>query len=98
MPFNINNIESPTHKIKYDALTASVHYCCISLYRMKKTSTKATVEVCPGEKIETGFQLLVGLSEIHVPRMWVEEDNKGHHVSGYCYSTSNDCVIIRHVC
>ena len=48
---------------------------------MKKTATKATVEVCPGERIESGFQLLVGLSEIHVPRMWVEEDDKGHHVS-----------------
>ena len=54
---------------------------------MKKTSTKATVEVCPGEKIESGFQLLVGLSEIHVPRMWVEEDDKEHHV---CYSTLHD--------
>ncbi len=49
---------------------------------MKKTATTATVEMCPGETIDGGFQLLVGLSEIHVPRMWVEEDDKGHHV-GY---------------
>lgn len=90
MPFNINNIESPTNKIK----CVNVLYTCCHLpaglfiVRMKKTATKATVEVCPGERIEGGFQLLVGLSEIHVPRMWVEEDDKGHHVSiainGYC--------------
>ena len=49
--------------------------------RMKKTSTMATVELCPGEKLGTGFQLLIGLAEIHVPRMWVEENDKGHHVS-----------------
>ena len=48
---------------------------------MKKTATKATVELCPGEVMGAGFQVLIGLSEIHVPRMWVEEDEKGHHVS-----------------
>ena len=42
----------------------------------------ATVELCPGSTLGEGFQLLVGLAEIHVPRMWVEEDDKGHHVSG----------------
>ncbi|XP_019851276.1 PREDICTED: uncharacterized protein LOC100633591 isoform X2 [Amphimedon queenslandica] len=47
--------------------------------KMKKTDTKATVELCPGEKLGTGFQLLIGLAEIHVPRMWVEENDKGHH-------------------
>ena len=41
----------------------------------------ATVELCPGSTLGEGFQLLVGLAEIHVPRMWVEEDDKGHHVS-----------------
>ena len=67
---------------------------------MKKTSTKATVEVCPGEKIESGFQLLVGLSEIHVPRMWVEEDDKEHHVrySTCTDSTCSDVCVYRHVC
>ena len=48
---------------------------------MKKTSNMATVELCQGEKLGTGFQLLIGLAEIHVPRMWVEENDKGHHVS-----------------
>ena len=41
----------------------------------------ATVELCPHSVLGAGFTLLVGLSEIHVPRMWVEEDKKGHHVS-----------------
>ena len=41
----------------------------------------ATVELCPGSTLGEGFQLLVGLAEIHVPRMWVEEDDKGHQVS-----------------
>ena len=40
----------------------------------------ATVELCPGSVLGAGFQLLIGLSEIHVPRMWVEEDESGHHV------------------
>lgn len=47
---------------------------------MKKTSTKATVEICPGETMGIGFQLLIGLAEIHVPRMWVEENDQDHHV------------------
>ena len=41
----------------------------------------ATVELCPHSVLGAGFTLLVGLSEIHVPRMWVEEDSGGHHVS-----------------
>lgn len=48
---------------------------------MKKTASKATVELCPGESLGSGFQLLIGLAEVHVPRMWVEENDKGHHVS-----------------
>ena len=40
----------------------------------------ATVELCEGSQLGTGFQLLIGLAEIHVPRMWVEENDKGHHV------------------
>ncbi len=39
-----------------------------------------TVELCPGSSLGTGFQLQIGLAEIHVPRMWVEEDAQGHHV------------------
>ncbi len=43
----------------------------------------ATVELCAGCTLGSGFQLQVGLAEIHVPRMWVEEDDQGHHVSGH---------------
>ena len=49
--------------------------------KLKKTSTMATVELCEGAEMGAGFQLLIGLAEIHVPRMWVEEDDRGHHVS-----------------
>ena len=56
----------------------------------------ATVELCPGSILGAGFTLLVGLSEIHVPRMWVEEDNTGHHVSNliglYMYNVHIRCI------
>ncbi len=50
-------------------------------FMVQQTASMATVELCPGSALGAGFQLLVGLAEIHVPRMWVEEDSKGHHVS-----------------
>ena len=40
------------------------------------------MELCPGSVFGEGFQLFTGLAEIHVPRMWVEEDEKEHHVRG----------------
>ncbi|KAK2557988.1 Protein mono-ADP-ribosyltransferase PARP4 [Acropora cervicornis] len=39
---------------------------------IKRSATKAVVVVEPGQSMENGFQLLIGLAEIHVPRMWVE--------------------------
>uniref|UniRef100_K1PUC2 Poly [ADP-ribose] polymerase 4 n=1 Tax=Magallana gigas TaxID=29159 RepID=K1PUC2_MAGGI len=59
MPFDIRSLECPTHKVL-----------------SKRTATKAVVEI-PDESdqtLEDGFQLLIGLAEIHVPRMWVESD------------------------
>ncbi|XP_033635285.1 protein mono-ADP-ribosyltransferase PARP4-like isoform X2 [Asterias rubens] len=56
MPYDIRSLESPTHPIK-----------------QKQTAAKATVclsEKCSG--LDDGFQLLIGLAEIHVPRMWAE--------------------------
>ncbi|XP_022100686.1 poly [ADP-ribose] polymerase 4-like isoform X2 [Acanthaster planci] len=56
MPYEIRSLESPTHPIK-----------------RKQTASKATVclaDDCLG--LDDGFQLLIGLAEIHVPRMWVE--------------------------
>lgn len=38
----------------------------------QRSATKAVVVVEPGQSMENGFQLLIGLAEIHVPRMWVE--------------------------
>ena len=49
-------------------------------FLVQRTATTAMVELCPGSILGDGFQLLIGLAEIHVPRMWVEEDEKEHHV------------------
>ena len=41
---------------------------------MQKTATKAVVEMAENQSIgEGGFQLVVLLAELHVPRMWVEQ-------------------------
>jgi hypothetical protein len=40
----------------------------------------ATVELCSDSSLGTGFQLHIGLAEIHVPRMWVEESTSGPNV------------------
>ncbi|XP_071495566.1 uncharacterized protein [Diadema antillarum] len=60
MAADITSIESPTHPLK-----------------IKQTSTKAVV--CLPKDCTTlreGFQLLVGVADIHMPRMWVERDPK----------------------
>ena len=44
------------------------------IYIFQSTVTKCIVETLSGQNIADGFQLLIGLAEIHVPRMWVEED------------------------
>uniref|UniRef100_A0ABM0MFB2 Poly [ADP-ribose] polymerase n=1 Tax=Saccoglossus kowalevskii TaxID=10224 RepID=A0ABM0MFB2_SACKO len=56
MPFDIRNLESPTHEIN-----------------IKRTATKAVVELVKDSVLGDSFQLLIGLAEIHVPRMWVEK-------------------------
>lgn len=60
----IHSIRSTTHRI----LT-------------KRTDTMATVSLAPGQigMGSEGFRLLLGLAEIHRPRMWVEENEAGHH-------------------
>ena len=52
----------------------------VKSFLVQRTATTAVVELCPGSILGDGFQLLIGLAEIHVPRMWVEEDEKEHHV------------------
>ena len=65
MPSEIRTITSPTHSL-----------------RIKRTASMATVELAAGEtSMKNGFMLLISLAEIHVPRMWVEQDDKGHFVS-----------------
>ncbi|XP_074513896.1 LOW QUALITY PROTEIN: protein mono-ADP-ribosyltransferase PARP4 [Sebastes fasciatus] len=57
MPHEITNLQCITHKVK-----------------IKKTDCKAVVSVLPGEVMgQEGFQLSVTLSEVHLPRMWVEK-------------------------
>ncbi|XP_060597096.1 uncharacterized protein LOC132751015 isoform X2 [Ruditapes philippinarum] len=54
--------------------------CPSQKIKVKRTLTKATIEMLEGESIGDGFQLLIGLAEIHVPRMWVERkpDDQNH--------------------
>jgi len=41
---------------------------------LQKTTTKAVVEMAGNQTIQDGgFQLLILLAELHVPRMWVEQ-------------------------
>ncbi|XP_072301138.1 protein mono-ADP-ribosyltransferase PARP4 [Eucyclogobius newberryi] len=57
MPNEITKVKCTTHKVN-----------------MKKTDCRAVVSVLPGEVMgPEGFQLLVTLTEVHVPRMWVEK-------------------------
>ena len=42
-----------------------------------------------GQKISDGFQLLIGLAEIHVPRMWVEVDEEGEQTEVFTACTCN---------
>jgi len=41
---------------------------------VQKTATKAVVEMAENQSIgDGGFQLVILLAELHVPRMWVEQ-------------------------
>ena len=74
----------------YMCLFINSEFCYVSCFHAtvyichfypQKTATKAVVEMCEGDDgLGDGFQLLVGLAEIHVPRMWVEENDQSHHV------------------
>ncbi|XP_047198567.1 protein mono-ADP-ribosyltransferase PARP4 isoform X2 [Hippoglossus stenolepis] len=57
MPNEISSLECITHKV-----------------RVKRTDCKAVVGLLPGQVMgPEGFQLSVTLSEVHLPRMWVEK-------------------------
>ncbi|XP_072253698.1 protein mono-ADP-ribosyltransferase PARP4 [Leuresthes tenuis] len=57
MPHEISRLLCTTHKVQ-----------------MKRTDCKAVVSVLPGQVMDSdGFQLSVTLSEVHLPRMWVEK-------------------------
>ncbi|XP_068429034.1 protein mono-ADP-ribosyltransferase PARP4 [Clinocottus analis] len=57
MPNKITALQCITHKVK-----------------TKRTDCKAVVSVLPGEVMgQDGFQLSITLSDVHLPRMWVEQ-------------------------
>nr|XP_057937742.1 protein mono-ADP-ribosyltransferase PARP4 isoform X2 [Doryrhamphus excisus] len=57
MPNEISSLSCITHRVK-----------------MKRTDCKAVVSVLPGQVMgPDGFQLSLTLSEVHLPRMWVEK-------------------------
>ncbi|XP_041857533.1 protein mono-ADP-ribosyltransferase PARP4-like isoform X2 [Melanotaenia boesemani] len=57
MPHEIRSLLCTTHKV-----------------RMKRTDCKAVISVLPGQVMGSdGFQLSITLSEVHLPRMWVEK-------------------------
>ncbi|XP_077946715.1 protein mono-ADP-ribosyltransferase PARP4 isoform X2 [Gasterosteus aculeatus] len=57
MPNKITDLQCITHRV-----------------RIKRTDCKAVVSVLPGELMGVdGFQLSITLSEVHLPRMWVEK-------------------------
>ncbi|KAG7240419.1 hypothetical protein INR49_026990, partial [Caranx melampygus] len=57
MPYEISKLQCITHKVK-----------------IKRTDCKAVVSVLQGEVMGAeGFQLSITLSEVHLPRMWVEK-------------------------
>jgi hypothetical protein len=58
MPYKITSLESPNHQMK-----------------VKRTETKATLVLEPAQGgpflgLKEDFVLLIGLEEIHRPRMW----------------------------
>uniref|UniRef100_A0A087X8Z0 Poly [ADP-ribose] polymerase n=1 Tax=Poecilia formosa TaxID=48698 RepID=A0A087X8Z0_POEFO len=57
MPFQISSLTCITHQVK-----------------IKRMDCKAVVSVLPGQVMGSdGFQMSVTLSEVHLPRMWVEK-------------------------
>ncbi|KAK3106810.1 hypothetical protein FSP39_000300 [Pinctada imbricata] len=65
--------------------------------KIKKTATKAVLEIPKNSSLDDGFKLLVTLAEIHVPRMWIEEH--AEHRSTACmlaFYPEFECSLIDH--
>ncbi|XP_059198459.1 protein mono-ADP-ribosyltransferase PARP4 isoform X2 [Centropristis striata] len=87
MPYKITNLQCITHKVK-----------------IKKTDCKAVLSVLPEQVMgPEGFQLSVTLSEVHLPRMWVEnhpdKDSQASMLVFYpdfkvCASASDEVVLL----
>ncbi|KAK3773376.1 hypothetical protein RRG08_023253 [Elysia crispata] len=48
-------------------------HCPTHKVKIKQTASKAFVQLAGQQEFGSGFLLLIGLAEIHVPRMWVEQ-------------------------
>ena len=66
---------------------------CSAFYTMhiltQQTASKAVVEMQKNQGLGDSFKLLLGLAEIHVPRMWVERmtDDADNQVGTQLYSS-----------
>ena len=59
----------------------------------------AMVELQDGQQLDDGLQLLVGLAEIHVPRMWVEKyPSSEHRVRANCGICIQQYTMSVHFC
>ena len=70
----------------------SMTECCL----LQKTATKAVVELPKNAHLgKYGFRLQVGLSQIHVPRMWVEKHpDRDSQVKIYVNDVTDKILIV----
>jgi len=65
MPYDIVRLYSPTHQV-----------------RVKRTMTKATVQLSESDRpLLEDLMLLIGMTDPHQPRMWVEANSEGHEAA-----------------
>ena len=43
----------------------------------QQSDNKASIKLGKDSKLDEGFQLLIGIEEIHKPRVWIEEPEPG---------------------
>ncbi|XP_064611003.1 protein mono-ADP-ribosyltransferase PARP4-like [Liolophura sinensis] len=73
--------------------------CETHTVKIERTATKATIKMDRNQQLTKCFQLLIGFSEIHLPRMWVERhpDQPWHQACMVTYypdhpAAENECT------
>ena len=72
---------------------------CSAFYTMlileQQTASKAVIEMQKNQSLGDSFKLLIGLAEIHVPRMWVERmtDDADNQVGTQLYFSYNSICV-----